>query len=349
MTVRLGISAALALTLAAPALAQETDEESGKVTPLFAEETVLDITLTGPIKEIARAAERSMRPYPATLAAAGENQAIQLSARGKSRRMRENCRFPPLRIAFNTKPEKPSLFRKQNRLKLVTHCREQSSYDQYLLREYAVYRIYNVVTPESLKARLARITYVDEGKVVTERPGFLIEDADDAARRLGMKEVDSGDLTSDRIDRDDAARYSLFQYLIGNTDWAMIVGPDPTDCCHNSKLLGPAKDATSGLTPLPYDFDNSGLVDAPYAYPNATLGTRSVTERVYRGFCSLNALIPAEAERLRALRPQIEAEISAIPGLNAKTQKSMLKYLSEGFDDMKDQRSIERKLLRKCR
>lgn len=340
------LSLALFTSLAAPASAEE---KAGKATPLFADDSTLDITISGPIDEIARKAARSTDPKSAQIEAAGEAHAIQLSARGKSRRRRDVCRFPPLRVELDAKADETSLFYRQSGLKLVTHCQNRESHDRYLLGEYAVYRLYNIVTPESLRVRLLNVTYTDEGKVIATRPGFFIEDADDAARRLGRKEVDTGDLPVSAIDRDDAARFALFQYLIGNTDWAMAVGPDPTDCCHNSKLLGESKSAREALTPVPYDFDNAGLVDAPYAVPNKALGTRNVRERVYRGFCAFNVLIPAEAARMRELRPAMEAEIASIPGLDAKTKDKMLRYLASGFGDIADTGAIERNLLRNCR
>ncbi|WFL78927.1 hypothetical protein P7228_07650 [Altererythrobacter arenosus] len=334
------------LALASVASAQEAPD---KVTPLFAQDTPLDLTLSGPINKIARGAERSTDAYPATLETAGESHAITLAARGISRRRRENCRFPPLRIRLSEKPAETSLMHKQGSLKLVSHCRDQGSYDQTVLREYAAYRLYNAVTPESLKVRLARITYNDDGKVLTTRLGFLIEDADDAARRLGLKEVDTGNFRSSALIPQDAARYGLFQYMIGNTDWDMTMGPDPKDCCHNSKVLGASKEARSDLTPLPYDFDNSGLVDAPYAVPNAVLKIRSVTQRVYRGYCSVNALVPAEAQRLRDARPALLAELRSIPGLEPKTLQDMEKYLGGFFDDIADDQALEKNLLSKCR
>lgn len=347
MTMKIAL-AGLALLAGAPtaALAQET---GGKVTPLFAEDSVLEFTLEGPIKQIVRSAERSTDPHPATLKLAGESLAVELAARGVSRRKRENCRFPPLRLGLTDKPGATSLFHKQGRLKLVTHCRDQASYDQTVLREYAAYRLYNVITPESLKVRLARISYVDEGLPVATRLAFLIEDADDAARRIGLAEVDSGNFAPSRLNAADAARYAVFQYLIGNTDWDMTIGPDPTDCCHNSKVLGAAKDARSDLTPLPYDFDNSGLVDAAYAIPNEILKIRSVKTRVYRGYCSLNSLIPAEAERLRQLRPGLEAAIRDVPGLEAGERDEMLAYLASGYADIADESAIAGNLLKKCR
>ena len=341
------LSLSLLISLAAiPASAQE---DNSKVTPLFADEAILEITLTGPINDIVRQAERSTKPHPATLAGAGETHAITLAARGVSRRKKEICEFPPLRITFNDKPGESSLFHKQGRIKLVTHCRARERAQQTVLREYTAYRLYNALTPKSLKVRLARITYVDEDQVIITRLGFLIEDADDAARRLGMKEIDVGSIPVSALNREDAARYALFQYMIGNTDWAMRVGPDPDACCHNSRLLGADKEARRELTPLPYDFDNAGLVDAVYAVPNEALGLRSVRTRVYRGFCGLNSLVPAEAARLREVRSVLEAEIAAIPMADPRTAQAMTRYLDGFFEDIADDDAVQNKLLKNCR
>ena len=335
-----------AMAGATPLAAQEGEPD---VTALFADDAILEVTLAGPIRAIASRAQRSTDAHPATLAIAGETHAIELSARGVSRRKRENCQFPPLRIRTAEKAPEGSIMHRQGSVKLVTHCRDTDKLEQTLLREYTAYRLYNLVTPESLKVRLARVTYIDGDKVVAERLAFFIEDADDAARRLGLKEVDLGDIRVGALDRKDAARLALFHYMIGNTDWAMIFAAQGASCCHNTRVLGADKDATGGLTPVPYDFDGAGLVDADYARPNAALGTYSVRTRVYRGFCTLNDLIPAEAEQLRLLRPALEAEIAATPLAEAKTREEMTDYLAGFFRDIADTETLERKLLKNCR
>lgn len=329
-----------------PANAQET---AGEETPLFADDSILEVTITGPVQKIARRAEKSTDPYPARLDAAGESHAIMLSARGKSRRLPVNCSFPPLRIAFAEKAGSQSLFYRQGRIKLVTHCRDRDSLEQTLLREYATYRLYSVVAPQSLRVRLARIRYIDGDKLVTQRLGFFIEDVDDAARRLGRKEIDTTDISVAWLDQRDAARYALFQYMIGNTDWSMVLSPAGERCCHNSRLLGADSDTRRQLTPIPYDFDNSGFVDATYAVPNHTLSIKSVRTRLYRGFCSFNDLVPAEAERFRTLQSALFAEIEAIPETDTKTRAAMRRYLEGFFEDISDTERLERKLLRKCR
>ncbi|EDL49155.1 hypothetical protein [Erythrobacter sp. SD-21] len=338
-------SAFLLLSLFA-ASALSAQESEGDVTPLFASDAVLDVTVSGPIRQIARRAETSTAPMVARLEAAGETHGITLAARGKSRRQKDNCAFPPLRIAFPEKPDKGSLFHKQGRIKLVTHCRDKDRSEQTMLREYAAYRLYNRVTPESLRVRLARISYVDGNRTIAERLGFFIEDVDDAARRLGRQEVDVVEIPVAALDQQDAARYALFQYMIGNTDWAMAMGPPGDRCCHNSRLVGDGKDARAELTPIPYDFDNAGLVDARYAVPSEQLGTRSVRQRVYRGLCRFNALVPAEAERLRTLRREFEDEIAAIPQATDRTRASMASYLEGFYEDMAD---LDGTILSDCR
>jgi hypothetical protein len=334
-----GMLAAL-LTLAIPGVTSA----KGETTPLFASDDPIDVTIDGPVRSIVRNAQRSTEAYPATLSAAGETIAIQLAARGKSRRRPENCQFPPLSVRFTGARSAESLFDKQGRIKLVTHCRDGDRFEQNVLREYAAYRLYNVLTPESFKVRLARVRYLDDGGAVATKWGFFIEDADDAARRMGAKEVEGPDSDNAALVPTAAARYALFQYMIGNNDWDMTHGPAGDDCCHNSKLVGPATDARAGLTPVPYDFDYTGLVDAPYAVPPESLPIRNVRTRYYRG-CAWRSDTLAAIPALRAARPALLAELAAIPGLDERTAKAMASYLDDFFEDLADP---EKSLFRRC-
>ncbi len=339
------LAAAILLLVAAGASAQEP----GEVTPLFSEDTVLEITLSGPIRQIANRAEYSVRPYPATMEAAGENLAIELSARGLSRRDRRNCRFPPLRVEILGNPGETSLFDHQGQLKLVTHCNPPLHNEQYVLREFIAYRLYNRITPESFRVRLLRVTYSDRGQHFATRWGFFIEDVDDAARRLGLRELAAESIAVSQLSPRAAARVALFQYMIGNTDWDVTAGPEGTQCCHNSRLAAGTRDAASGIIAMPYDFDNSGLVSAPYAVPSPTLQLPSVRQRRYRGYCSHNALVIEEAEAFRQARPGMEAEIRQTPGLQDATRRTLLLYVDRFFADIADPAAIERSLLSDCR
>lgn len=333
------------LGLAGPASGQGAER---KATPLFAAEEVLEIGFEGPFRDLLRRAETSTDPYPATMTVAGESYRVEVSARGKSRRQKARCSFPPLRVSFPEKPAEGSLFHRQGRLKLVTHCNDNARSEQHALREYAAYRVYNAITPESFRVRLARITYTDKGKPLATRHAFFIEDADDAARRNGMKEVDIGNIPASAINPAAAARYAVFQYMIGNTDWAINAGPDPKDCCHNSRLFGAAKDATGDLTPVPYDFDSAGIVDAPYAVPSEKLNIPNVKVRVYRGHCAFNAgLDEAVAGALQA-RPRIEEELESVTLLDDRTSKSMARYLESFFEILASPQAAAAKLAKAC-
>lgn len=317
--------------------------------PLFSALDPIEITITGPIGEIARKAATSTEPRPATLTYAGDDYAINLGARGNSRRRPETCKFPPLRVTFIEKPAKGSLFQKQEKLKLVTHCRSTNGFEKHLLLEYSAYRMLNALTEQSFRVRMANVRYVEEksGKLVAERPGFFIEDIDDVADRVGLKDVKAGMLTITQHDPAAAARTILFFHMIANHDWSMVEGPDG-ECCHNGKLLGAEKTASQGLVYVPYDFDYSGYVDAPYAVAPEKIGINSVRTRYYRSSCALNADVKAAAADFRARRPQLEAAVRETPGLDPKAADKALNFLEGFFDDVATDDSVD-KLLKRCR
>ncbi len=65
----------------------------------------------------------------------------------------------------------------------------QDIFEQYLLMEYLVYQMYNQISDHSFRTRLLKITYTDSAQkyepVEKIPPGFLIEDEDMMAERLG--------------------------------------------------------------------------------------------------------------------------------------------------------------------
>lgn len=318
------------------------------VAPLFASDEPIAVTIAGPVRRIAVRAFRATDPEQGTLTAEGQSYAVELRARGLTRRSQNVCQFPPLLVKIEDKTPKGSLFDKQHEIKLVTHCRRGPSFEPNVLREFAVYRLFNVLTDHSLKVRLARIRYVDGGDLVAERWGFFIEDIDEAARRMGGREIDVQSVPSSALVPAEAARYALFQYMIGNLDWDMDQGPPDEFCCHNSKLVGVDKDARTNLIPVPYDFDYSGLVDMPYAIPPPTIHVRSVRDRYFRGYCPLNDEVRRAVPAFIAARPALEAELAAITQLPDRDRKEMLRYLDGFFDSIDTSEKVERNLLRTC-
>jgi hypothetical protein len=321
----------------------------GKVTPLFASDAPIHFTIQGPVSNIARASEDSVAPRDATLTLAGTSEPypIRLSARGITRRLKQTCDFPPLRVEFVQPPAATSLFAHQKRLKLVTHCRREEGYQQHLLLEYSAYRVFNLITPQSYRVRLATVDYAEpSGKVSISRWGFLMEDLDDAAKRNSTTEARVGErILTAQLDPAQAGRVALFEYMIGNLDWSMRAGPQGETCCHNTKLI---MGAGGTIVPLPYDFDYSGLVDAPYALPPEGFGIRTVKSRVYQGYCRHNAQAFAAAADFRAKRPAIEALYSQIPGMSERTRAKALAYLAAFYEQIATDQTMQAKVLKNC-
>jgi hypothetical protein len=321
----------------------------GTAKPLFASDAPIQITIQGPVGSIVRRAPESVAPQPATLtlAAPAESLPIRLSARGLSRRTAGICSFPPLRVEFAQPPAATSLFAGQRRLKLVTHCQSSAGHQQHVLLEYSAYRIFNQLTPLSYKVRLATVDYAEaSGKVTASRRGFFIEELDDVARRNGLTEARVGDrVASSQLETRQAARVALFQYMIGNLDWSMRAGPAGEGCCHNNRLL---TGQGSQLVPVSYDFDYSGLVDAPYAVPPEGFSIRSVRSRVYQGYCRLNPDVLAAAVEFRARRSSIEAIFSQIPDLSERSRNKALAYLGSFFEQIATDDNVRSKILKDC-
>jgi hypothetical protein len=337
----------LALGIALLALGSPATAADGEA-PLFASSDVLRVTVTGPLSSIARS--RSESPVAGTLSEGGQALPVMLSARGITRRSADICQFPPLRVQFTGAPPLQSAFAGQKSLKLVTHCRKAESFQQYVLLEYATYRMFNILSPASFRVRLAQIDYVDSnGRALASRYGFFIEDLRDVARRNAMQEAKLPELIPvASLSPRHAALYALFQHMIANHDWSMRAGPKGDECCHNAKMISPARGVSAGAIPIPYDFDFSGMINAPYATPPDQLKISSVRERQYRGYCMHSGEAYAVAVQMRASKPRLLAALASTPGLEAKTIARATQFLEPFFADIASNDAVKAKVLRTC-
>ena len=338
-------AAALAVLMAAPVHASPK--------PLFASEDILKLRIEAPFADLLRAAPHSTAPFDAKLTLTEptpETLAIQLSPRGISRRNPENCDFPPLKIEFKEKPGGASLFKGQKTLKLVTHCRGDFNYQDYNLLEYAAYKILNILTPASLRVRLAENDYVNAGTNVVRihRHGFLVEDTSELAARNGLKEVKAAKIEPGQMSGSAAAKSDLFQYLIGNLDWSDLAAVPGTNCCHNIKQLGASADSRSDLIPVAYDFDSSGFVNAPYANPPAGVPVKTVRSRYFRGLCQFNAQTTEAAHQILQNRAAVLASVNSTPALS-DSRKSTTEYLEAFFGELSDPDKFQHQILARCR
>ena len=318
---------------------------------LFSDTSELKITLSGPWRKLKKHVKEDAM-YPAQLGYVdthGEQQLIdvQVAPRGITRRLHV-CKFPPLKVHFDKEKTKGTEFRGNKSLKLVTYCDTNRKYEQYYTKEFLAYRIYNLITEYSFRVKPLTVEYNDSenGDSVT-RFGFLIEDLDDVAKRNDLEKLEIEQVPFHQLDAQTSSNFSLFQYLIGNVDWAATGGPKEY-CCHNSKLIGAGEDITPKYG-IPYDFDSSGLVNAHYASPPASLHLRNIRQRLYRGFCVFNHTLPRSVELYNEKKPDILALFENNRHLTDKNRKLTIDYIEEFYQTINDPKKFESQIINKCR
>jgi len=243
---------------------------------------------------------------------------IKLRARGRFRLEKDNCRFPPIRVNFVKSQTKGTLFHKQDKVKLVTHCQNSGKYREVVLREYVAYRILNVIADASFRVRLMRITYVDTDNKNEEnsRLGFVIEGKDRLAKRLGLSVLEIPSVDANSLSPEYANTVSLYHYLIGNTDFSSIKGAKAGTCCHNHALFGNEEEP---VWSVPYDFDQSGLVNAPHASPNPRFNLANVKRRLYRGRCLHNDFVNATVSSYQNKREEVLQVLNEVLAVSDKS------------------------------
>ena len=268
---------------------------------------------------------------------------IRIQARGNFRK--GQCYFPPLSLNFKTDSIKRTELAGTKKIKVVTHCTTGKNNDNIVLREYLVYKLYNILTEKSFRVKLLDITYIDTGKKKLEfqETGFIIEPADLVAKRNNSILIDPMVVKGANLVEEDADRAAMFQYMISNTDWRIKSG-------HNTKYMKSMTDVTPKVIPVPYDFDFSAVVDAPYAFPQEWSDAETLYQRNYLGYCRND-----ESEYLKIISLFLEKEnqvmsyIKDIKYLGEKDKKYVSEYISEFYSEIKDQKSFLNKIRYQCR
>ena len=345
--------ALIALSYSLPCLcyAQDAAMESS---PLFSSNELLQVRLEGPMTSIIREQTKDeAEGFPAKLSVvtpAGVTQTVDVKVRvrGHYRRQRRVCRYPPLFLDFPKKKVSGTIFAGQNKIKLVTHCQKKDRYEQLLLQEYLAYRVYNIVTDKSFRVRLLQITYVDTDKKNKQivYHGFLIEHKRRLAKRLGETALKVSRVQKSKLDMGQASILSVFQYLIGNTDWSMIGGAEDDDCCHNAI---PMADSEGVITPIPYDFDFAGVVNAPYAEPNPKLKIKRVRQRLYRGFCEPETKLENTLALFNEKKTSIYALYKNQEGLEERSAATTLQYFDDFYEVINNPKKVNRRIIKDCR
>lgn len=302
------------------------DTVSTSYSELFDTEEILQLVLSGDMRRPLSDKSQNPKFYPLTLSYQTNGNAekflpVEVKARGNFRRLLGNCTYAPLMLKFeNNEATQSSIFAGQKELKLVMPCQG----DEYVIREWLVYKLYNLLTPLSFKVRLVHIQLMQEGKIKKSESfyGFLLEDEKQLADRNGLAPL-KRNLNPRQTQTEGFQTLAVFQYLIGNTDWSVQYR-------QNIKLIN------EGGSQLPfavaYDFDHAGIVNAPYALPAEGLKLNSVRDRRYRGYCveNLNDFIPT-INHFKALKQEIYALYEGMPILDENYLNQTRLYLDDFY------------------
>lgn len=311
---------------------------------LFDQDDLLEITFSGQVGELMKDRGDDPQYHPFRLTYKDNNNLsvdvpVEIKARGHFRKLKQNCNYPPLQLHFSKSTSSLSIFGGQNKLKLVTPCRDE----KYVVREYLVYKLYNQLTPKSFKVRLVKFTFSSDdpkGKSLEPLFGIFIEEEDQMAMRNESTSLEGKLVRPEETQRGDFLRMAVFEYMIGNTDWSV-------QYLQNVKLITSEK----AVLPIavPYDFDHSGIVNAPYAKPAEALELSSIRERRYRGFCikdmdEFKEVIATYIQK-KDLLYQVYTDCSF---LDDSYLKSTIKFLDDFYKTINDPRRLKNEFEYPC-
>jgi hypothetical protein len=154
--------------------------------------------------------------------------------------------------------------------------------------------------------------------------------------------VSTPNLTLKHMNSEDMLRFAVFNYMIGNTDWAV---PD----LHNIVVLKSLDKLSDKAIPVPYDFDYTGFVNPLYAVPFESYPLESVRERYYTGRCFGDAELEPVIEEFEGLMEQLIGTLNEFEYLSRGYKKQQKDYLNSFFELCKDQEILLSDLNRTCK
>ena len=327
---------------------QFTRANSIAVNILFTETKPLDVHLKLSVKNVKK--ETNDSTYVKALIVhqlsdkSYDTLPVRIRVRGRFRR--ENCYYPPLKIRIAKKSGVGTVFEGNKKLKLVLPCLQEEYKNDYVLKEYLAYTLYELISPYHFKTRLTRISLQEEkGSRFKEHHllGIFIEDVDKVAERFNGRELKKRvhPLQQDALS---GIQNAFFQYLIANTDYS-------TRAQHNEKLFY----LEDKYVCLPYDFDMSGLVNTSYAtvsnIQNMSSSISEVTQRLYKGYKREEALLLEVRQQYLSKK---EAMLLRTDGLKPYFQSrqqfnTARQFILDFFEILEDDKKFYRQIVNKTR
>lgn len=263
---------------------------------------------------------------------------LKVEVRGKSRR--RTCDMPPLKLNFSKKELREDGLLPFDKFKLVTHCLDAEPYaEKLVLKEYLAYLLYQHLTPYSYRVQLLKLTYQDAYK--TDRTmtqwAFLLESDEELEQRLGAKECKTcmGQPT-ERYEKAHERICALFECMIGNSDWSMEMKRNVTFFELESQTL----------VAVPYDFDFSAFVGAPYRRVDANANRNSPVDRMFMGNATNARELYSTISLFKTRRQDFVNTISSFEYLPKNDRLDLVQYLDTFFESVRTMEEAEENYFR---
>ncbi len=300
--------------------AQQTIFE--KITTAEAVELTLETDLTTFVGQ-----KKTNNYLPGTLRVKdGKTYSVEVRPRGRYRR--KVSPIPPMKIRFSERELKAENLDTLNEIKIALPCFFDDKGNELIVKEYLAYRMFEKISNAHFRARLVKLTLIDTNERGSGKKKVLaifIEDEEEAALRLGCVPVDTFGIRPDSLEQQQAAMVSMFQYLIGNTDWDVTMN-------RNVQMIRQKENGKTLV--LPYDFDFSGFVSAPSATPSSESGLTTVRDR-YLIASGLDPEAMKSATQTLKTKEKDFYQICRSKYLSSETEADMAAFLESFFKNMK--------------
>jgi hypothetical protein len=255
---------------------------------------------------------------------------VEIKTRGKYRR--KTCELPPLKLKFSKKGLVAEGLDTLNEIKIIMPCFDDDRGDELVMKEYLAYRMFEKMTPASVRARLIKINLKDTHVEKSKKSFYalLVEDEEELAARLKALPVDQYGIEPDSLNTNQAAMTVMFNYMIGNTDWEIAM-------MRNVRLFQSFEGGK--VFTIPYDFDFSGFVSAPYSSPSSESGLKTVRDRFLMSSGLKPDALKRAAKTLKAMRPEL-IEICKLKQLDKDEQNKLIAYLQTFFDQYDENANV---------
>ncbi|MFK7970283.1 MAG: hypothetical protein AB8F95_07950 [Bacteroidia bacterium] len=306
-------------------------------TPLFTNDDPIQITLAVDMAVINSERSVEENEYIDARISLNESSTVKdlkgkVKVGGNFRKDPTNCSLPPIRLKFKKKNISGSLFTGNTKLKLVCPCAGAD----YVLKEYLVYKFYQLLSPMSFNVRLVEVNLVDiGGKIKTQKfTGFFIEDDDRVAERTGTL-VEKPRIKQDDFERKHITQLALFQYAMGNRDWDLVLQK-------NIKRLDRAEEHYA----LPYDFDFSGIVAPPYVI--SRMGDDINDMRYFPPLCRKADEFLEVFPIFKKAIPEWEKLTNELKGISKSQRNNMLRYIKTFSKKLNNPEKFAARLVKRC-